>query len=58
MKVLQHLKNYVSTSVKKAKEIFPSIFIALNPNWVPRSSNYVSSMLLIKAVEVIILLDL
>ena len=36
IRVLQHFKNYVSTSVKSAKEIFFSIFIALNPKWVPR----------------------
>ena len=36
MKVLQHFKNYVSTLVKSAKEIFFSIIIVLKSKWVPR----------------------
>ena len=36
MKVLQHFKNYVSTLVKSAKEIFFSIIIVLKSKWAPR----------------------
>ena len=33
IKVLQHFENYVSIRVKRAKEIFFKILIALNPMW-------------------------
>ena len=36
--MLEHFKNYVFTCIKTAKEIFFTIFIALDPKWVPHLS--------------------